>query len=157
MAEGRCNCASIKVTIPGGMPKESAICYWYNSLPPPLHRTPLNNNSANCRRAGGSIGSIIYVIDKTDVEINDTKNTLKSYTDSDTKSGNTIIRQFCSDCGSYVDSKAGHCNADVGRPIASLTTDGGSKMFLKGGLFEQIPKATYKSFEQDEPEWVKIG
>jgi hypothetical protein len=118
----------------------------------------IKNNSANCRRAGGSIGSIIYVIDKTDVQINDTKNTLKSYTDSDTKSGNTIIRQFCSDCGSYVKSNmVRNLNTDFGRPITSLTTDGGSKMYLKGGLFEQIPKATYKSFEQDEPEWVKIG
>lgn len=105
MAEGRCNCASIEVTIPE-MPKASAICYWYNTQvsTPTCIQPSFNNNSANCRRAGGSIGSIIYIIDKSDVKINDTKSTLKSYTDKDTKSGNTIIRQFCSDCGSYVNS-----------------------------------------------------
>lgn len=32
MPEGRCNCASIKVSIPE-MPKESAICYWYVHIP----------------------------------------------------------------------------------------------------------------------------
>jgi hypothetical protein len=28
MPEGRCNCGSIKISIPE-IPKESAICYWY--------------------------------------------------------------------------------------------------------------------------------
>ncbi|KAH3913019.1 hypothetical protein HBH56_110730 [Parastagonospora nodorum] len=124
MVEGRCNCASIKVTLPE-LPKESVICY-----------------CANCRRGGGTFGSIVFPMTKDDAKISDAKGTLKSYTDNDTTTGNTIIRQFCSDCGS---------------PVASLTTDGKGTMYLKGGLFDQIPKATYKSFEQNEPSWVKIG
>lgn len=58
--------------------------------------------SANCRRGGGTFGSIVFPMTKDDAKINDTKGTLKNYTDSDTTTGNTIIRQFCSDCGSYV-------------------------------------------------------
>jgi hypothetical protein len=61
-----------------------------------------NRRSANCRRAGSSIGSIIYMFDKTEVKIDDTNGTLKSYKDSDTKSGNSITRQFCSNCGRWV-------------------------------------------------------
>jgi hypothetical protein len=100
MAEGRCNCASIKVSIPE-MPKESIICYWYDYV----YRFSRGGLlcllcSANCRRAGSAPGSIIYMFDKSEVTIDDSKGTLKSYRDGDTKSGNTITRQFCSNCGS---------------------------------------------------------
>ncbi|KAH6875954.1 Mss4-like protein [Alternaria rosae] len=121
MAEGRCNCGSIKVSMPS-MPEQSAICY-----------------CANCRRAGGSIGSIVYILDSPEVTINDPSNNLKSYKDNDTKSGNPITRQFCGTCG---------C------PITSLLA--GDKIALKGGLFDKIPVPGYKSFEQEEPSWMKI-
>jgi hypothetical protein len=123
MAEGHCNCGSIKVSIPA-LPEKSAICY-----------------CSNCRRAGSSIGSIVYILDKPDVTIIDPSDKLKSYHDDDTKSGNPITRQFCSNCG---------C------PIASLLGDDSPKIVLKGGLFENIPVPGYKSFEQDEPSWMKI-
>lgn len=84
------------------------------------------------------MGSIIYSPDKSEVTINDPDGNLKSYKDSDTKSGNTITRQFCSNCG---------C------PIVSLV---GSKLFLKGGLFEQIPIPGHKSFAEEEPSWMSI-
>ncbi|KAH6642269.1 Mss4-like protein [Boeremia exigua] len=86
MLEGRCNCASIKVSIPE-LPKNSAICY-----------------CANCRRQGSGPGSILYVFDKLQVKIDDPKGALKNYKDSDTTSGNTITRQFCGNCGSPVAS-----------------------------------------------------
>ena len=57
------------------------------------------NASSNCRRAGSSVGSIVYVFEKADVTIDDPNSSLKSYKDSDTKSGNTITRQFCANCG----------------------------------------------------------
>ncbi|EMD65216.1 hypothetical protein COCSADRAFT_181146 [Bipolaris sorokiniana ND90Pr] len=120
MTEGRCNCGGIKVSIPA-LPEKSIICY-----------------CSNCRRAGSSMGSIIYSPDKSEVTINDPDGNLKSYKDSDTKSGNTITRQFCSNCG---------C------PIVSLV---GSKLFLKGGLFEQIPIPGHKSFAEEEPSWMSI-
>jgi hypothetical protein len=58
--------------------------------------------SANCRRAGSSVGSIVYMLDKTEIKLEDPQGTLKSYKDSDTKSGNSITRQFCSNCGWFV-------------------------------------------------------
>lgn len=61
----------------------------------------MGNLSFNCRRAGSSIGSIVYVFDKEDVTIDDSTSSLKSYKDSDTISGNTITRQFCGGCGRY--------------------------------------------------------
>ncbi|EUC30609.1 hypothetical protein COCCADRAFT_39190 [Bipolaris zeicola 26-R-13] len=120
MAEGRCNCGGIKVSVPA-LPEKSIICY-----------------CSNCRRAGSSIGSIIYSLDKSEVTINDPNGNLKGYEDSDTKSGNTLTRQFCSNCG---------C------PIVSLL---GQKMFLKGGLFKQIPAPGHKSFAEEEPSWMKV-
>ena len=41
-------------------------------------------------------------------------------------------------------------------PIASLLGDDSPKIILKGGLFEQIPVPGFKSFEQNEPEWMRI-
>ncbi|KAF1941456.1 hypothetical protein EJ02DRAFT_434760 [Clathrospora elynae] len=124
MVEGRCNCGSIKVSIPA-LPEQSIICY-----------------CANCRRAGSSVGSIIYAFDKKDVTIKDPDTNLKSYKDSDTNSGNSITRQFCGNCG---------C------PIVSLLGDESPKIILKAGLFEKLPPpADNKSFEQNEPAWMKI-
>ncbi|CAO2655257.1 Nn.00g103210.m01.CDS01 [Neocucurbitaria sp. VM-36] len=97
--------------------------------------------SSNCRRAGSSVGSIVYVFDKADVTIDDPKSSLKSYKDSDTKSGNTITRQFCANCG---------C------PVMSLLADESSKVILKGGLFNEIPAPAFKSFDHEEPSWMKV-
>jgi hypothetical protein len=59
----------------------------------------LNIHRTNCRRAGGSIGSIVYTFDEADVKISDPNDNMKSYKDNDTKSGNPIARQFCGNCG----------------------------------------------------------
>jgi hypothetical protein len=98
MAEGRCNCGSIKVSI-SALPEQSAICYWYAHQDIVTLVRLTHYNSANCRRAGSSIGSIVYVFDKSEVKINDPEGSIKSYKDSDTKSGNSITRQFCATCG----------------------------------------------------------
>jgi hypothetical protein len=63
------------------------------------HITTTNYHSSNCRRAGSSIGSLVYVSQKSDVQITDPRGNLKSYDDGDTTSGNHIIRQFCGNCG----------------------------------------------------------
>jgi hypothetical protein len=123
MPEGRCNCASIKISIPE-IPNESAICY-----------------CGNCRRAGSTPGSIVYFYDRDQVKIDDDKGALKTYTDSDTTSGNTIFRQFCGNCG---------C------PVASLLAMDAPKIILKGGLFDHLPRPGVTSFPQNQPEWLDI-
>jgi hypothetical protein len=45
------------------------------------------------------------MLDKTEVKVEDPKGNLKNYKDSDTKSGNTITRQFCGQCGWCVDQE----------------------------------------------------
>jgi hypothetical protein len=62
----------------------------------------VNKRSLNCRRAGSSVGSIIYLLDNSEVKIDDPNGALKSYKDGDTKSGNSIVRQFCGNCGRCV-------------------------------------------------------
>ncbi|KAF1847011.1 uncharacterized protein K460DRAFT_363126 [Cucurbitaria berberidis CBS 394.84] len=123
MTQGRCNCSKIKVSIPS-LPEQSAICY-----------------CSNCRRAGSSVGSIVYIFNKTDVTIDDPSSSLKSYKDCDTKSGNTITRQFCGNCG---------C------PIMSLFAGETPQVILKGGIFEHIPAPAFKSFDHEEPTWMKV-
>ncbi|EMD87740.1 hypothetical protein COCC4DRAFT_62517 [Bipolaris maydis ATCC 48331] len=123
MAEGRCNCGGIKVSIPA-LPEKTMICY-----------------CSNCRRAGSTIGSLIYLLDKSEVNIKDPNGNLKSYKDSDTKSGKPITRQFCGNCG---------C------PIATLISDDSPIVVLKSGLFEHIPAPADKSFAEEEPSWIKI-
>ncbi|KAJ8116503.1 hypothetical protein OPT61_g2084 [Boeremia exigua] len=124
MPQGRCNCSGIKVSIPE-MPKQSAICY-----------------CANCRRQGATAGSIVYMLDKSEVTIDDPKSLLKTYKDSDTTSGNTIVRQFCSNCGS---------------PVASILSEDSPKIILKGGIFDHLPKPAFSSFPQNKPEWLEIA
>ncbi|OAL46595.1 hypothetical protein IQ07DRAFT_155834 [Pyrenochaeta sp. DS3sAY3a] len=123
MVEGRCNCAGIKVSIPS-MPEQSAICY-----------------CSNCRRAGSSVGSVVYMMDKTDVSLDDPNHYLKSYTDQDTVSGNTITRQFCSNCG---------C------PVFSILDPASPKVIIKGGLFLELPPPAFKSFDHEEPKWLRV-
>ncbi|KAF2678570.1 hypothetical protein K458DRAFT_423018 [Lentithecium fluviatile CBS 122367] len=123
MAEGRCNCGSIRVSIPA-LPEQSAICY-----------------CANCKRAGSSSFSLVYLLNKSDVHIKDPNGALKNYQDKDTKSGNTLTRQFCANCGS---------------PIASLMGPEVPKIILKAGLFDNNPAPGHAVFEEDRPEWLSI-
>jgi hypothetical protein len=45
------------------------------------------------------------MLNKTEVKVEDPEGNLKNYKDSNTKSGNTITRQFCGQCGWYVDQE----------------------------------------------------
>jgi hypothetical protein len=42
-------------------------------------------------------------------------------------------------------------------PVASLISEDAPKIFLKAGLFEKIPPPAHKSFQQEEPAWLKIS
>ncbi|PSN59378.1 hypothetical protein BS50DRAFT_579976 [Corynespora cassiicola Philippines] len=122
-AEGRCNCGAIKVTI-SELPAQSLICY-----------------CSNCRRAGSSAFSANYFVEKANVDVSDPKGALKSYDDNDTKSGNTIIREFCSICGSG---------------IMTLPSRESPKAILKAGLFDEIPPPAMQVFDHEKPAWLKI-
>ncbi|KAL1642527.1 hypothetical protein SLS61_009617 [Didymella pomorum] len=82
------------------------------------------------------------MFDTTEVTIEDFKGTLKSYRDSDTSSGDTIIRQFCSDCG---------C------PVASLLSVDPQRIVVKAGLFGYLPKPGIAIFPQNQPEWLEVA
>ncbi|KAF1994344.1 hypothetical protein P154DRAFT_527141 [Amniculicola lignicola CBS 123094] len=120
MAEGQCNCGSIKVKIPK-QPDQSVLCY-----------------CDNCRRSCGSAMSVNYVFERSDIDIDDPKDVLKGYADSNTKSGNTITRRFCGNCGSPV--------------MTEVPT--GTQVFLKGGLFFPLGKPIAEAFQENKSEWL---
>jgi hypothetical protein len=62
----------------------------------------LRHYSKNCRRAGAGPFTVNYYIDLSSINLQDPKGVLKSYTDSNTISGNTIVRKFCGECGRSV-------------------------------------------------------
>ncbi|KAF2736066.1 hypothetical protein EJ04DRAFT_177177 [Polyplosphaeria fusca] len=119
--EGYCNCRSIKVGLPA-MPSESLLCH-----------------CSNCRRAGGATFSVNYLVDLAVMEVNDPKNVLKSYSDSNTVSGNTITRKFCGNCGS---------------PVFSVLSPDNPKIFLKGGLFDDVAPPAAQYFTKSKMPWV---
>lgn len=56
----------------------------------------------NCRKASGCVASNNMVVSRDNVSISDPKGYLKAYHDSNTGSGGTAKRSFCSNCGRYV-------------------------------------------------------
>ncbi|KAL5377479.1 hypothetical protein DPSP01_009817 [Paraphaeosphaeria sporulosa] len=120
---GRCNCSSITVTLEQ-LPSNSALCY-----------------CSNCKRSGSGLCSIVYILDRSAVTVNDPKATLKTYQDNDTKSGKTIHRTFCSNCGS---------------PIYSSTGPDAPKLILKGGIFDEYPEPNFENFPHERPKWLNL-
>ena len=59
----------------------------------------------NCQRQAGSAFSTLAGVPKSEFKI--TAGTPKLYVDGDTKSGNTVERWFCGDCGSPIYSALG--------------------------------------------------
>lgn len=82
---GTCLCGSIKVTINDSelfTRRRGHLCH-----------------CANCRKVAGSYVSSNLVIEEAKVQIEDTKGTLKRYTDTETGSGKSLGRFFCGNCG----------------------------------------------------------
>ncbi|KAF2652211.1 hypothetical protein K491DRAFT_605348 [Lophiostoma macrostomum CBS 122681] len=119
--EGHCNCKSVTVKVPAL--KESIVCY-----------------CSNCRRAGASLCSLNYLLDSSEVDISDPNGTIRSYSDSNTRSGNTIIRKFCGTCGS---------------PVATFTPDS-PKVFVKAGLFDYLAPPVMEVFEESKAPWAHV-
>ena len=84
---GECLCGSIRITI-----KKKDLFTRPNG-----HLC----HCMNCRKSSGCVASNNMVIEKENVQIEDPKSLLKTYNDSNTGSGLTTPRSFCSNCGRY--------------------------------------------------------
>ncbi|KAF5353080.1 hypothetical protein D9758_008745 [Tetrapyrgos nigripes] len=81
--EGSCLCGGIQFTVTGD-PFLYILCH-----------------CTNCKKASGSAFLANAWFKYEDVEVKD-NNLLRTYKDIGTKSGSTLVRQFCSNCGSNV-------------------------------------------------------
>ena len=82
---GECLCGNIKLTLRRRdlfSKRNGHLCY-----------------CSNCRKSSGCVASNNMVVDRSSVEISDPKGYLKTYHDSNTGSGLTARRSFCSNCG----------------------------------------------------------
>ena len=91
----------------------------------------------NCRRAGGSLGSISIIIAESDVKITGQP---KIYQDTNTDSGTPVERSFCGNCGS---------------PIYSATSKAPGMLIVKLGLFDDIPKPATEGYCKSMSSWEK--
>ncbi|OOF90618.1 hypothetical protein ASPCADRAFT_211927 [Aspergillus carbonarius ITEM 5010] len=116
---GHCICKTIQVSL-SHQPSSSLRCH-----------------CRNCARSGGG-SSINYVLDSDDVILTDPHSLLKSFDDTDTLSGNVVLRQFCSQCGS---------------PIATKSPQFPGKTLLKASLFDVMAKPEMEVFTDRRQKW----
>ncbi|PYI24788.1 hypothetical protein BO99DRAFT_418358 [Aspergillus violaceofuscus CBS 115571] len=110
--DGHCMCGRIQVSLPQ-QPSQSLRCHCLGS-------------------------SINYVLGDSDVTIKDSRLSLKSYGDYHTQSGNIVLRQFCSECGS---------------PISTKSPDFPGKTLLKASLFDEISRPSQEVFTCRRQTW----
>ncbi|KAF2801923.1 uncharacterized protein BDZ99DRAFT_552187 [Mytilinidion resinicola] len=120
--QGHCNCGSVRVTLPD-QPASSLICF-----------------CLNFRRAGGVLASLNYTLAKSTAIVSDSKSVLKRYHDSNTDSGNTIIRNFCGNCGSSVMTEV---------PLHP------EALIVKASLFDHIAPPNQEAFAEKKMDWAK--
>ncbi|KAJ7140305.1 Mss4-like protein [Mycena crocata] len=78
---GSCLCKRIRFTV-SGEPFQYAVCH-----------------CANCKKAAGSAFMTNAFFSSDKVSVTEGQDLLRKYQDSDTTSGNTLTRSFCSECG----------------------------------------------------------
>ncbi|KIR56402.1 hypothetical protein I315_00575 [Cryptococcus gattii Ru294] len=127
---GRCNCGSITVKISSKLNFDDGMACF----------------CANCRRASGGVGSVNLQLPASDFSVQDSQNTLKTYQDTDTESGNTASRSFCGTCGS---------------PTHTISSAAPDMAFLKMALFDCLagkdsPSVKATAFEQSKPQWLSM-
>ncbi|PYI02736.1 hypothetical protein BO78DRAFT_453304 [Aspergillus sclerotiicarbonarius CBS 121057] len=116
---GHCICKNIQVSL-AQQPASSLRCH-----------------CRNCARSGGG-SSINYVLDESEVTITDHQSVLKTFNDTDTLSGNVVLRQFCSECGS---------------PIATKSPKFPGKSLLKASLFDVIAPPEMEVYTDRRQGW----
>ena len=82
--EGGCNCGSVRYAL-RGKTLGVAACH-----------------CTSCRRQSGSAYSVNLVVLANAMDV---QGELSSYTDTDTESGQPVIREFCGQCGSPIRSR----------------------------------------------------
>lgn len=95
----------------------------------------------NCRRFSGAASVNILTLPTSNLTVTDSKNFLKAYHDTDTGSGNTVARSFCSNCGSPIG-----CLPILPAPQISV---------VALGLFQRIPEPEFEVFTKHRQAWVK--
>ena len=85
----------------------------------------------NCQKSSGAAGTVNAVVPSDSFKI--TKGATKKYDDSATKSGRTLSRHFCADCGSPIYS---HRNPNPGFVVVRAgTLDDSSGMKVTGNIW----------------------
>ena len=95
----------------------------------------------NCRQFTGSAVAYILKVPRANIQLSDPKGYLKHYVDSDTGSGDSLARGFCSNCGSSVGE--------------FLTDEREEFCFLNTGIFPRIPTPAFELFTKHRHEFVK--
>jgi len=121
--QGHCNCESIKVTLDPELQKNTVSCF-----------------CSNCQRAGGLFAPN-YIVDEEQVQIHDTKGTLKTFIATG-DSGNKVDRSFCGDCGS---------------PVVTRTPAFPGKAIIKAVLFDTVAAPAKEIFTHRRPQWQKAA
>ncbi|KAL6835786.1 Mss4-like protein [Trichoderma sp. SZMC 28015] len=116
---GSCNCGSVTVSLTAP-PSKTVACH-----------------CLNCRRAGGPY-SINYVVDESEVKVDDARSTLNEYEDYKTASGNLGRRNFCKACGS---------------PIYTIDITMPGKLLIKASLFDDIVEDRMDVFLDRKIQW----
>jgi len=86
---------------------------------------------ANCQRSSGGAGTVNAVVPSSSLKI--TKGATRRYDDSATRSGRTLSRHFCADCGSPIYSQR---NPDPGFLVVRAgSLDDSSGMKITGNIW----------------------
>ncbi|KXT14124.1 hypothetical protein AC579_84 [Pseudocercospora musae] len=93
----------------------------------------------NCRKFSGGPAAMCFMTPARTVQLTDSKKTLKTYQDSNTGSGRTVPRSFCSACGSAV----GCVPTSMDERISIIAL----------GLFDEVPAPVFECYTSQRLPW----
>ncbi|KAI5359163.1 putative CENP-V/GFA domain, Mss4-like superfamily protein [Septoria linicola] len=126
---GACLCGSITLRL---------------SLPYDLYARPQGHicHCNNCRKtSSAAAGAAVIMLPTSQIELSDPDKELKTYNDTSSKSGRTVPRSFCGECGS---------------PVGCVPTDMLPELSVVAlGLFVKMPEPVFECFVKRRGAWVK--
>ncbi|EME85696.1 uncharacterized protein MYCFIDRAFT_161338 [Pseudocercospora fijiensis CIRAD86] len=124
--KGSCLCGSISIVL---------------TLDKDLYSEPNGHlcHCLNCRKFSGGPAAMCFITPTKTVQLTDSKKTLKVYQDSNTGSGRTVPRSFCSACGSPVGC------------VPTLMDERVSIVTL--GLFDKVPAPCFECYTSQRLPW----